>query len=546
MHPDTPRPGSSNTNLNELLQLALNSTTDYAIITLDASGIITTWNQGAEILFGYPAQEAIGQPVDLTYLPQDRANGVPQNEIRRARAYGRSAEERWLQHKGGTRLYCSGVTTPLGHDPTLGFVKITRDYTVAKRVERLHEAMLRHERWVRKRAQMANQLKDEYLAVMSHELKHPLNLIYVNAELLAHLPEVRNSPMASKSIATIQRSVMNQVKIIDDLLDLSRIHTGKLTLNRTRLDAVDVVRNVVENARNDIDQAGLELVLNAEEAPLVLDGDEVRLEQIVWNLLSNSIKFTPRGGRITVNVLRDGPRVRIDVIDTGRGIDHRLLPKIFEMFGQADTHTTRREGGLGVGLALVRQLTQLHGGQVKACSEGIDKGSRFTVWLPLVAESENAVASPRPEVSRPNQGRLCGLRVLLVDDAVDTLEAFGYLLELEGAKVTLARSGIEALEQAHNQHFDLILSDVSMPNMDGHELLARLHHECGMRDVPAIALTGFARAQDIRRALAAGFKAHLGKPVTLDALLTLLERLGVRRREPPRASGTEGNHATRA
>src|SRR5690606_17295007 len=186
-----------------------------------------------------------------------------------------------------------------------------------------------------------------------------------------------------------------------------------------------------------------------------------------------------------------------------RGIDHRLLPKIFEMFGQADTHTTRREGGLGVGLALVRQLTQLHGGQVKACSEGIDKGSRFTVWLPLVAESENAVTSPRPEVSRPNQGRLCGLRVLLVDDAVDTLEAFGYLLELEGAKVTLARSGIEALEQAHNQHFDLILSDVSMPNMDGHELLARLHHECGMRDVPAIALTGFARAQDIRRALAA-------------------------------------------
>ncbi len=535
MYPDRSTPGST-LGLSALLQLALDSTTDYAILTFKPNGVITSWNRGAEVLFGYSAHEAVGQPIDIIYLPQDRANGVPSDEIRRARLYGRAADERWHQRKDNSRLYCSGVVTPLGQDDTLGFVKITRDHTTAKQVERQHEAMLRHERLVRTRAQIANQLKDEYLAVMSHELKHPLNLIYVNAELLTHLPEVRNSQAASKSVSTIQRAVLNQVKIIDDLLDLSRIHTGKLTLNRTRLDAVTVVRNVVDNARSEAAQAGLELQLHTPDHALVLEADEVRLEQIVWNLLSNSLKFTPAGGFISVRVDREGGYARLDVIDSGKGISRKLLPKIFEMFGQAESHTTRREGGLGVGLALVRQLSQLHGGRVKAYSEGEGKGARFSVWLPLVPETPQRHSGPAPATSDDaGQGRLRGLSVLLVDDAVDTLEAFGYLLELEGAKVTPARSGAEALARARDARFDLILSDVSMPQMDGHELLARLHHECGMHDVPAVALTGFARTQDIRRALDAGFSAHLGKPVTLDALLSVLERLGVHPRatQPP-------------
>lgn len=535
MYPDRSTPGST-LGLSALLQLALDSTTDYAILTFKPNGVITSWNRGAEVLFGYSAHEAVGQPIDIIYLPQDRANGVPSDEIRRARLYGRAADERWHQRKDNSRLYCSGVVTPLGQDDTLGFVKITRDHTTAKQVERQHEAMLRHERLVRTRAQIANQLKDEYLAVMSHELKHPLNLIYVNAELLTHLPEVRNSQAASKSVSTIQRAVLNQVKIIDDLLDLSRIHTGKLTLNRTRLDAVTVVRNVVDNARSEAAQAGLELQLHTPDHALVLEADEVRLEQIVWNLLSNSLKFTPAGGFISVRVDREGGYARLDVIDSGKGISRKLLPKIFEMFGQAESHTTRREGGLGVGLALVRQLSQLHGGRVKAYSEGEGKGARFSIWLPLVPETPQRHSGPAPATSDDaGQGRLRGLSVLLVDDAVDTLEAFGYLLELEGAKVTPARSGAEALARARDARFDLILSDVSMPQMDGHELLARLHHECGMHDVPAVALTGFARTQDIRRALDAGFSAHLGKPVTLDALLSVLERLGVHPRatQPP-------------
>lgn len=535
MYPDRSTPGST-LGLSALLQLALDSTTDYAILTFKPNGVITSWNRGAEVLFGYSAHEAVGQPIDIVYLPQDRANGVPSDEIRRARLYGRAADERWHQRKDNSRLYCSGVVTPLGQDDTLGFVKITRDHTTAKQVERQHEAMLRHERLVRTRAQIANQLKDEYLAVMSHELKHPLNLIYVNAELLTHLPEVRNSQAASKSVSTIQRAVLNQVKIIDDLLDLSRIHTGKLTLNRTRLDAVTVVRNVVDNARSEAAQAGLELQLHTPDHALVLEADEVRLEQIVWNLLSNSLKFTPAGGFISVRVDREGGYARLDVIDSGKGISRKLLPKIFEMFGQAESHTTRREGGLGVGLALVRQLSQLHGGRVKAYSEGEGKGARFSIWLPLVPETPQRHSGPAPATSDDaGQGRLRGLSVLLVDDAVDTLEAFGYLLELEGAKVTPARSGAEALARARDARFDLILSDVSMPQMDGHELLARLHHECGMHDVPAVALTGFARTQDIRRALDAGFSAHLGKPVTLDALLSVLERLGVHPRatQPP-------------
>lgn len=535
MYPDRSTPGST-LGLSALLQLALDSTTDYAILTFKPNGVITSWNRGAEVLFGYSAHEAVGQPIDIIYLPQDRANGVPSDEIRRARLYGRAADERWHQRKDNSRLYCSGVVTPLGQDDTLGFVKITRDHTTAKQVERQHEAMLRHERLVRTRAQIANQLKDEYLAVMSHELKHPLNLIYVNAELLTHLPEVRNSQAASKSVSTIQRAVLNQVKIIDDLLDLSRIHTGKLTLNRTRLDAVTVVRNVVDNARSEAAQAGLELQLHTPDHALVLEADEVRLEQIVWNLLSNSLKFTPAGGFISVRIDREGGYARLDVIDSGKGISRKLLPKIFEMFGQAESHTTRREGGLGVGLALVRQLSQLHGGRVKAYSEGEGKGARFSVWLPLVPETPQRHSGPAPATSDDaGQGRLRGLSVLLVDDAVDTLEAFGYLLELEGAKVTPARSGAEALARARDARFDLILSDVSMPQMDGHELLARLHHECGMHDVPAVALTGFARTQDIRRALDAGFSAHLGKPVTLDALLSVLERLGVHPRatQPP-------------
>lgn len=504
------------------MRLAVESTRDFAILTLDPQGIVTSWNLGAERLFGWTAQEIVGQPGALLFTPEDRARGVPDDEMRRSQAHGRAEDERWHVRKDGRSFYCSGVMTPLRGEGLAGHAKIARDLTLSKLNERRREAVLSAEQHRRAELQAANALKDQFLAVLSHELKNPLNLIQLHAELLARLPEVQGQPAVARATEVIRQTVRSQARLIDDLLDLSRVTAGKLTLDRAPVSVMGVIDRVVDTVRDDAVRRQLRLTTEARDPDLQALADAGRLEQIVVNLLSNALKFTPAGGAVHVSVAREDDRVRIDVADTGRGFDPRLAAPLFHPFRQGEAPTTREHGGLGVGLALVKHLAELHEGRAEASSEGRDRGARFSVWLPL-SEAHSPARSDR-------LGPLSGLRVLAVDDAADALDAFAMLLALHGAAVTKACSGPQALDAAQHASFDLILSDIAMPGMDGHALLRRLRQDSRFADVPAVAITGFGREQDVQRALDAGFDAHMGKPVEMPRLIELLQTLDAGRR----------------
>lgn len=501
------------------IQLFAESTKDYAIVTSDREGLITSWNKGAERMFGYTEAEALGQKLDMIFLPEDVAAGVPREERRRAREEGRAEDERWHVRKDGSKLYCRGIMTPLHNAGVDGFAKIARDLTERMQDESRRDAQLARERIVREDAQAESVLKDQFLAVMSHELKQPLNLIHINAEMLLRLPEVRNSPVAAKAAGVIQRSILSQAKIIDDLLDLSRLSTGKLTLALSAVDLAAALNAIVEVAQGDATAGKLKLSLSGSESPVIIHADPVRVEQIVWNLLSNAIKFTPEGGSVTVTLSRTGSFARLDVADTGRGIAAGFLPYVFDIYRQAEPPTTRSKGGLGIGMALVKQLASLHGGRVDVASEGAGRGARFSVWLPLehASGAGNGRSAPAPRSS------LAGMRILLIDDMAEAVSALKVLLELEGAAVLAATSAAAGLDLLADNDVELIVSDVAMPDMDGYEFMRRVRKLPRYRDVPAIAVTGLGRRQDVERAMAAGFSAHVGKPVSIE---TIVEKVG--------------------
>ncbi|MGI4815322.1 MAG: CheR family methyltransferase [Janthinobacterium lividum] len=504
----------------ERLQLVAQSTNDYAIIVQDTAGLIVSWNQGAERIFGHLEHEVVGQPIDLIFLPEDRANGVPIHERQRVQEDGRAEDERWHIRKDGSRLYCSGVMTPLQGVDFKGFAKICRDLTDKKSAESAQLMQLSLERAVREQVEAANRLKDEFLAVLSHELKNPLNLIHVKAEMLTRLPEARHLPAIQNAAAAIRRSVIGQAKIIDDLLDLSRVRTGKLMLNHAQTDVAAIVHTAAEAVVADAAQRGIRLSLHGASEPLLISADAVRVEQIVWNLLSNALKFTPSGGAIRLSCTREGPFAYIEVADTGQGIEPKFLPKIFDMFSQAEGGISRQRGGLGIGLALVKQLSEMHGGRASAESAGLGQGATFRIWLPIDAGMA-LLDNPGPPAET---GVLKGVRILVVDDMVDALEAFRTLLEIEGADVHAETNGQDAIQATLTHDFDLILSDIGMPGMDGYELIAALRQMPRTAKIPAIAISGFGRPQDAAHALQAGFNGHLSKPVSLHSLLQMIHR----------------------
>ncbi|RYF72910.1 MAG: PAS domain S-box protein, partial [Comamonadaceae bacterium] len=317
----------------ERLRLAALTTRDYAIITTDDGGSITSWNEGARRLFGYDEGEVLGQPVDLIFTAADRAAGVPAQEQHTARTAGRAEDERWHQRKNGSIFFCSGVMTRVAEGGITGFVKIARDVTDSKQKESAREAMLQREQLDNSQARSAMELKDRFLAVMSHELKHPLNLIQVNAELLMRLPELRDLPAVQRVGISIRGAVRSQAKIIDDLLDLSRVRTGTLKLNREPVP-IAVIEAVVASAQEDAAGKSISLEWVCETPALVLPCDRVRTEQITWNLVHNALKFTPSGGRVVVRAAREDDFLRLSVEDTGVGIAPEFLPKVFGMFNQ--------------------------------------------------------------------------------------------------------------------------------------------------------------------------------------------------------------------
>jgi len=502
---------------DERLRAVAGNTKDYAIMTLDAHGRVTSWNKGAELMFGYPEAEMLGEPFGRLFVPEDQASGEPERELRNARENGRALDERWHMRKDGSRFFCSGTTTLIVEGSADGYAKIARDLTERQLLDKQRDELLQAEKQVRKQLEAAHAMRIEFLAVMSHELKNPLNLILMNAELIGRTPEGSASPKLTRAVDIIRRTVRTQSQIIDDLLDLSRLHTGKLALNRTAVQGRPVVERILEGLRHEA--AAKHVDLSSEVDDLVVYADAVRMEQIVWNLVSNAVKFTPNGGRIVVRVARDGAFARLEVSDTGIGIEGETIEHVFDMFKQGEgAVSTRRDGGLGIGLALVKQLAELHDGRVEACSEGRDKGATFVVWLPLF---EGRLGGRTQAVG----ATLYGQRVLVVEDDPDTLHALRDILTTEGAVVTVASSARQALEHADAATFDLVISDVAMPDMDGLQLIAQLRRRPRSARWPAIAVSGFGRPHDKARAKAAGFDDYLAKPLSIDALHEAFARL---------------------
>jgi len=398
-----------------------------------------------------------------------------------------------------------------------------RARTEAETLARDNARLYRQAEAARSEAEVANRAKDEFLATLSHELRTPLTAILGWTRILRK--EKVDAPTAERGLEVIERNVRAQVRLIEDVLDVSRIITGKMQLNVRRVDLAGVVEAAIESVRPAASACGIDLVA-VTEGESVIAGDPERLQQVLWNLLSNAIKFTPHHGRIEVRLRPGTDRIGIEVTDSGKGIEPEFLPYVFDRFRQADSSSTRAHGGLGIGLALVRHLVELHGGSVQARSAGAGTGSTFVIELPVagpsVVEDEAPAPVPAATVSRASLTglpSLQGLRVLVVDDEADARELVGVILRGKGAEVTTAGSVEEAMD-AIGGGLDVLVSDISMPDADGYELIGRVRAlEGEVARVPAIALTAYARNRDREKALAAGYQLHLAKPVEPDDLV---------------------------
>jgi PAS domain S-box-containing protein len=401
-----------------------------------------------------------------------------------------------------------------------------RLYAQAQQLAAERKQLLESERAARREAERASSLKDEFLATLSHELRTPLSAILGWVHILRR-KLAGAGPDLAKGVDVIERSTRVQVQLIDDLLDMSRITSGKLRLEPQPVAPITFVQAAADIIRPTAEASGVGLVLALEAVPAVM-GDTGRLQQCVWNLLANAVKFTPQGGEVRVSLRSQGGFARITVADTGAGIPPEFLPHLFERFRQADGSITRRFGGLGLGLSIVRHLAELHGGNVHAFSEGEGKGATFTLSLPLLQDQASASMLRAPMgATAAEPPDLRGARLLVVDDEADARDLLRRLLEECGAQVRLCADAPAALAAVEAEPPDLVLSDIGMPGMDGYEMLRRLRKLPPERGglVPAIALTAFARPEDRARALEAGFAAHVAKPMEPAEVLATVKRL---------------------
>jgi signal transduction histidine kinase len=404
---------------------------------------------------------------------------------------------------------------------------VMRHSEQARQAEAERRELLVLEQTARREAERQATIRDEFLAMLSHELRTPLNAILGWAQILK--TDIADSSRIGQAAEVIERNARLQAQMIAELLDLSRILAGKMRLHVQPVDLEAVVSAAVETIQPAADAKKIRIQRVLEPLGSIVNGDPSRLQQVVWNLLSNAVKFTPRDGKVQIVLARVNSHVEIRVSDSGQGIDADFLPKVFELFMQADASTARMHGGLGLGLALVRQLVELHGGKVTVASEGRDRGAAFTVSLPLAMfdprTAEQRVHPLAPEL-RPATAplpRLDGLSVLVVDDSVDSLQMIAELFEGRGAAVTTAASAAVALELAGTRRFDAIVSDIGMPGRDGYELMKDLR-ALGVK-TPAVALTAFARSEDRTKALSSGYQSHVAKPVEAAELLATVMAL---------------------
>ena len=486
---------------------------DDAIVSKLLDGTITSWNLAAERMFGYSAAEAVGQSIKLI-IPRDRWAEEDEVLARLRRGEVIDHFETVRQRKDGSRFEISLTVSPVKDESgrIVGASKIARDISERRKAEEERARLLTE-------AQAANRAKTDFLAVLSHELRTPLNPILGWAEVLRLRQD--DPEMTARGLEAIARNVKAQVKLIDDLLDVSKIEAGKLRLDVRTVELAPIVEAALDAIVPAAEAKQIQVQSVLDPSGLVL-GDSDRLQQVIWNLLANAVKFTPKRGRIQVSLSRVNSHVEVTVSDTGQGIAAEYLPHVFDRFSQADTSIRRHFGGLGLGLTIARQLVELHGGTIEARSEGEGKGATFVIKLPrsLAAahppgetrEHPTAAAPGPPGLPYPN---LAGVRVLLVDDDAATREVAQAILEPLGADVWLASSAAEALVLLARDRPDVLVADIEMPGEDGYSLIHSVrslpaHEGSG---TPAAALTAFARPEDRWRALDAGFQLHLAKPI---------------------------------
>ena len=486
-----------------LLASIVESSND-AIVSKTLDGIITSWNTGAQRLFGYTADEAIGKSIILI-IPPDLQ---PEEAVILARLRRGERIEHYetvRRAKDGRLIDISLTISPV-RDTTgriIGASKIARDISKDKETQR--------------RLAEADRRKDEFLALLAHELRNPLGPIRHAVKILrAKTPSPSELQWAT---AIIERQAEHMTRLVEDLLDVSRITRGRIELRRERVDIANVVKAAIEANPALGEKSRQELVLHVPDDALYVDGDPTRLTQVVANLLDNAVKYTDAGGTITVTVERDGDVAVVRIKDTGIGMSADVMPRIFEMFTQADLPAERAQGGLGVGLALVERLVKLHGGAVTAHSDGPGKGSEFTVRLPLVKRTRQQ-KPPEPSGIRETATTHC--KVLVVDDNEDSADSLATLLRMLGHDARVAYDGATAVQTAREFVPEIAILDIGLPKMSGYDLATLLREEPWASELVLVALTGWGQDEYRRRSAQAGFDHHLTKPVEIDVLQQIL------------------------
>jgi PAS domain S-box-containing protein len=500
---------------------AIVESSDDAIVSKTLQGIITSWNKGAERIFGYTAAEAIGRPITML-IPENHLDEEPRI-IERIRAGERIDHyETIRRRKDGSKVEISLTVSPIKDSGgcIIGASKIARDISETKRsAERLAESLER-EKAAREQAEAATRAKDDFLAALSHELRTPLNPVLLLASDGAGNktlpPEVR------ADFDMIRKNAESEARLIDDLLDLTRINHGKLRLNLQMVDAHALVREAALTARPQADAKKIHLIFRLHAEQHMLSGDPLRLQQTFWNILKNSVKFTPEGGKVLVESFSEGGRWVLKISDNGLGMTSKELQTIFTAFAQGDhaRDHSNRFGGLGLGLAISKRLAEIHCGKIRAESPGRHQGSTFTIELPL-ARINGSAGSPAPNGngSCVETSDTRNERILLVEDHEATRNVLASLLGRRRYWIVKASSVAEARSLAAKERFDLIISDIGLPDGSGYDLMAELHDRFGLR---GIALTGFGREQAENRPRPKGFITHLTKPVRIQDLESAL------------------------
>jgi PAS domain S-box-containing protein len=516
---------------------ALVQSSEDAIASKNLEGIVLSWNPAAEQMFGYAASEIVGRSIRVI-IPEDRL--AEEDEVlRRIKSGGRIDHfETMRRRKDGTMIPISLTVSPI-YDQAgriIGASKIARDLTplrtyattleeTVKQSEataRGERVALARERDALRTAQEALHLKDEFLATLSHELRTPLSAISGWLQLMKMRPD---QDRMTRGLSAIERNTNLLVRLIDDLVDVSRIMSGTLTLQVQSIDLRKVVDAAVDSVRPDIQAKRLHLEIASPSNIGWVEADPDRMQQVVWNLLSNAVKFTPEEGRITVTIARVGSTIELTVADTGPGISQEFLPRAFDRFSQQDGGKNRQHGGMGLGLAIVRHLTEMHGGTVSVTSvEG--EGARFSVCLPV---AKTGVTRPgKTTFDRPYAAALTGVHVLVIDDHADARDVACRMLEDQGASVAMATSAAEGYDALTTRPpADALICDIGMPDEDGLTLIARIrtHADPAVATIPAVVVTAYVREYDRLRALGAGFDAYLPKPFSGIDLVTIVRQL---------------------